>query len=50
MPATAIALGLGLYRGPRESGDTTPGGATDVWLWEDGIGFAWETGILMLTE
>lgn len=31
-------------------GDPTPGGVSDVWLWEDGIGLLWETNIFMLTE
>jgi len=31
-------------------GDTTPGGVSDVWLWEPGIGLLWETEIYMLTE
>lgn len=29
----------------RGSGDSTPGGTTDVWMWEDGIGLLWETNI-----
>jgi hypothetical protein len=28
----------------RIPGDTTPGGVTDVWEWEDGLGMQWETG------
>lgn len=31
-------------------GDTTPGGSSDVWLWETGICMQWETGIFILTE
>ena len=30
--------------------DSTPGGATDVWLWESGIGVLWESGYFMKTE
>lgn len=31
-------------------GDATPGGASDVWMWEDGIGFLWELGVFMSIE
>lgn len=48
MPAIGVSLGVGFN--PQSVGDTTPGGASDVWLWEDGIGLQWETGIFMLTE
>lgn len=41
-------LGLGhalpLVRTPR---DATPGGVTDVWEWEHGLGMQWETGIFV---
>lgn len=30
--------------------DTMPGGASDVAMWETGIGIMWETGINMLWE
>ena len=30
--------------------DSTPGGSIDVWLWEDGIGLQWETGIFISIE
>lgn len=39
-----FGLHLGL-QSLKLSGDSTPGGATDIWLWEDGIGMQWETGI-----
>lgn len=45
-----FGLHLGLNRLAPVTGDTTPGGASDVWLWEPGIGLLWETGIFMLTE
>jgi len=35
---------------PAGGGDSTPGGASDVWMWEDGIGMQWETGIFMSIE
>lgn len=37
-----FGLHLGLQTIPNL--DTTPGGATDVWLWEPGIGLQWESG------
>lgn len=27
--------------------DSTPGGATDVWEWEDGEGMLWETALFI---
>jgi hypothetical protein len=36
-----LGLALPLAQPPR---DSTPGGATDVWEWEDGLGMQWETG------
>jgi len=47
MPLAGPALSIMF---PRPAGDSTPGGASDVWLWEAGIGLQWETGIFMLTE
>ena len=47
MIALALSLTLPVSVFP---GDPTPGGASDVWLWEDGIGLLWESGIFMLTE
>lgn len=44
----ALGLMLGLHRLP--TGDSTPGGASDVWMWEDGIGMQWEAGIFMTIE
>lgn len=47
-----IAIGTGIspsFAG-QAAGDSTPGGATDVWLWEAGIGLLWEAGIYMKTE
>ena len=31
-------------------GDSTPGGASSVWMWEAGQGVLWESGSFMLTE
>ena len=31
-------------------GDTTPGGSSNVWMWEDGIGLLWEPGYFMTIE
>ena len=45
MAALGLALGL-----PFGSPDSSPGGASNVWLWEDGIGMQWEAGIFILTE
>ena len=41
-----MLLGCGSSGG----GDSTPGGASDVWMWEDGIGMQWEAGIFMTIE
>ncbi len=38
----ALGLALPLMQPPR---DNTPGGATNVWEWEDGIGMQWEAGL-----
>lgn len=35
MPAVAIAIGVPYGRLSTGAGDTTPGGASDVWLMED---------------
>jgi len=32
------------------AGDSTPGGSSDVWLWEADIGLQWETSFYMTTE
>ena len=46
-----LTLSLGLSApGAPPAGDTTPGGSSDVWLWEDGIALCWEADIYMLTE
>jgi hypothetical protein len=31
-------------------GDSTPGGASSVWMWEAGQGVLWESDSFMLTE
>lgn len=31
-------------------GDSTPGGSSDVWCWETGIGLQWESGVFMTIE
>jgi hypothetical protein len=31
-------------------GDSSPGGATDIWCWETGIAMQWETGIFIQTN
>ena len=31
-------------------GDSTPGGSSDVWLWEADLGLQWETDTFMTTE
>lgn len=43
-------LSLAINRFFGRIGDTTPGGASDVWMWEGGIGLLWEPGISMLRE
>lgn len=45
-----LGLHLGLNRIAPVGGDSTPGGATDVWLWEDGIGMQWEAGYFIQTN
>lgn len=45
-----LALSLAIPLLPGGPGDSTPGGATDVWLWETGIGMQYETGIFIPTE
>lgn len=35
-----IALGLALPLA--QTRDSTPGGGTDVWMWEEGLGMQWE--------
>ncbi|MFZ2278221.1 MAG: hypothetical protein WAW39_10495 [Prosthecobacter sp.] len=37
-----LGLALPLFQPPR---DITPGGATDVWEWEAGLGMQWETNM-----
>jgi len=37
----SLGLKLGSFIG---AGDSTPGGPTDIWLWEDAIGVLWEDG------
>ena len=44
-----LALALSLQQ-PLVIGDSTPGGATDVWMWEDGSGMLWETGYFIQTN
>jgi hypothetical protein len=46
----ALANGLGLSRTRFGGGDSTPGGATNVWMWEAGIGIQWETGYFIQTN
>lgn len=36
-----IGLGLSLPLA-QSTRDSTPGGAADVWEWEDGLGMQWE--------
>lgn len=50
MPSAVQAQRVIYPAGTLTVGDTTPGGTSDVWLWETGIGLLWETGIFMLTE
>lgn len=46
------SISLGQRRGIVMGGvrDSTPAGPNDVWMWEDGIGLQWETGIFMRIE
>ena len=44
-----IGLVISLVQ-PQIPRDSTPGGAVDVWEWEDGIGMQWEPGIHIPTE
>lgn len=43
-----FGFGTGMSGGG--GGDTTPGGATDVWMWEADTGVLWESGYFMQTE
>lgn len=43
MPNPIVNLRVVLSGAPIS--DTTPGGLTDVWCWEAGIGMQWEAGI-----
>lgn len=43
-----LGLQLGLKLG--SPGDSTPVGATDVWLWEGGTAMQWEAGIFIQTN
>jgi hypothetical protein len=45
-----IGIGIAIPAAAPLGGDSTPGGASNVWLWEDGIGLLWEPGIFMLVE
>lgn len=50
---TLMFLGLHLAITTTASGgggDSTPGGATDVWMWEADTGVLWESGYFMQTE
>ncbi|WP_395746613.1 hypothetical protein [Prosthecobacter sp.] len=40
----ALGLALPLAQTPR---DGTPGGAADVWEWEEGRGMQWETALFI---
>jgi hypothetical protein len=42
-----LGLALPLMQSPR---DSTPGGTTNVWVWEDGLGLLWEDDIFAPTE
>jgi hypothetical protein len=39
-----------LLNPPVVASDSSPGGFSDVWCWEEGIGLQWETDIFMTTE
>ena len=45
-----IGISISIPSAAPPAGDTTPGGSSDVWLWEDGIALCWEADIYMLTE
>lgn len=47
---TVIGCFNSLIISPQRDIDTTPGGTTDVWLWEDGIGMLWENNAFIITE